>query len=232
MSPDDLVARYPRLYHMAHQGSWPAIREHGLLSTKALLDLYQVVGPDRGAVETARRPALAHISRPGLPGATIRDQKPMSDSALRKCLQDGLEPSDWYKILNGYSYFWLSPGRVRKLLQARAYRDSLQTVLVLDTAGLVTRYEKRIRLSAINSGSTIRNALPRGLKTFLPIAEFPFAERAKRRALADNVVELVIDHSVPDVATSVRTVWEVRGPDVLREIYRSPQATLSDGFGC
>jgi hypothetical protein len=215
---------------MAHQGSWPAIRDNGLLSTKALLDLYQVHGQARRAIETSRRPALAHISRPGFPAATIRDQKPMSDTALRKCLQDNLKPSDWYKILNGYSYFWLSRGRVRKLLQARAYRDSLQTVMIFDTAGLVARYQKRIRLSAINSGSTIRNALPRGLKTFLSIEEFPFAERAKRRSLADNVVELVIDHAVPDVATFVLTVCEVRGSEVRREIYRNQRAAISDCF--
>jgi hypothetical protein len=30
---DDLVVTYPRLYHWATAGSWPAIAQHGLLST-------------------------------------------------------------------------------------------------------------------------------------------------------------------------------------------------------
>jgi hypothetical protein len=38
---DDLVVTYPRLYHWATAGSWPAIAEHGLLSTA---DIVRAVG--------------------------------------------------------------------------------------------------------------------------------------------------------------------------------------------
>jgi hypothetical protein len=33
-----LVTDNPVLFHMAERGSWDSIREHGLLSTSALLD--------------------------------------------------------------------------------------------------------------------------------------------------------------------------------------------------
>ena len=37
---DALCRTYPRLYHMATAGSWPSLRERGLLSTTALLELF------------------------------------------------------------------------------------------------------------------------------------------------------------------------------------------------
>lgn len=228
MTPDELVARYPRLFHMAHQGGWPAIRAHGLLSASALLEAYEVVGAKRTALESMNRPECVELHRKGLPGAVLRDQKPMSDSALKKCLKDGLTPADWYKVLNSKSFFWLSSARIWRLLQARAYRDSVQTVLTVDTRGVVDAYSDRIRLSPINSGSTIFKPQPRGHDTFTRIENFPFAERAKTRPLENNVVELVVEYSVPDVAKYVLAVHEVRGDKIIREVWRSAAATNND----
>ena len=57
----------------------------------------------------------------------------------------------------------------------------------------------RVTLSPINSGSTIYNPRPRGSTTFMRIADFPFEER--RRARGRNaIIELAVDHSVPDIA--------------------------------
>jgi len=47
----ELLQDCPTLYHMAERGSWPSIREHGLLSTSALLDLYGKQGAEREAIE-------------------------------------------------------------------------------------------------------------------------------------------------------------------------------------
>ena len=44
---EEFVRRYPRLYHMAQVGSWPSIERNGLLSTSALLDLFQIKGEAR-----------------------------------------------------------------------------------------------------------------------------------------------------------------------------------------
>lgn len=42
---DQLISRFPTLYHMAEDGTWPSISSRGLLSTRALVDLLQ---PDDG----------------------------------------------------------------------------------------------------------------------------------------------------------------------------------------
>jgi hypothetical protein len=227
MTEEELIATYPRLYHMAHDGAWPAIEQHGLLSASALLDLYGVDGERRFALESQRRPESVELQRQGLMGAVIRDQKPMRDHLLARCLQDGLTPQEWYKILNSRSFFWLSSERIWRLLRARAYREQPQTVLTIDTAGLLAAHRESIWLTPINSGSTLFNPQPRGNDTFRRIADFPFKERSKRRK-EDNVVELVVDHSVPDVAAHVLAVHRVQDDRIVEEIWRSDRATPTD----
>ncbi|MDK1494113.1 hypothetical protein QN219_29485 [Sinorhizobium sp. 7-81] len=227
MTEEELIATYPRLYHMAHDGAWPAIEQHGLLSASALLDLYAVDGERRFALESQRRPDSVGLQRQGLMGAVIRDQKPMRDHLLARCLQDGLTPQEWYEILNSRSFFWLSSERIWRLLRARAYREQPQTVLTIDTAGLVAAHRERIWLSPINSGSTLFNPQPRGNDTFRRVADFPFRERSKRRK-EDNVVELVVDHSVPDVAAHVLAVHRVQDDQIVEEIWRSERAGATD----
>jgi len=108
----ELVALYPRLWHMAHEGSWPSIRDRGLMSVTAILDAYGISGAQRFALESTHRPECVTLREAGLPFAVLRDQKPMSDGRLEACLDDGLSPKDWYELLNSRSFFWLSPSRV------------------------------------------------------------------------------------------------------------------------
>jgi hypothetical protein len=63
---DELIVNYPTLFHMAALGSWPSIRERGLLSTSALLDLYEVVGEQRIAIEARHRAETIVIEHPKL----------------------------------------------------------------------------------------------------------------------------------------------------------------------
>lgn len=228
MRVDELLHHYPRLYHMADDGAWPSIRDYGLLSTSALLDLYGVVGEARHAVEARRRPAGVGLARAGLPGAAVRDQLPMTDAGLRRCLDDGMEPADWYRLLNGRVFFWPSAARLAKLLGARAYRGTAQTVLTFDTASLVAAHRDRVELSPINSGATIFGGPRRGRTTFLPLAEYPFATWRAKRAPADAVAEVTVPGGVPDAARHVLVVE--RAVDGVRsEIWRRP--SFADGEG-
>jgi hypothetical protein len=228
VTKDELVANYPRLRHMAHDGAWPALRDHGLKSAAALLDDYAIDGERRVQLGSRRRPESVALTAKGMPGAVLRDQKPMTDDKLAACLLDGLAPQDWYELLNSRTFFWLSRSRIWTLLGARAYRNVKQTVLTLDTASLVATHGDRIWLSSINSGATLFQAQPRGLGTFQRIPDYPFTERRMGRTLDAAVVELVVDHSVPDVADHVLAVHSVRNQDILEEIWRSPKASDDD----
>jgi hypothetical protein len=228
LTEEDLIRQHPRLWHMAEDGSWDSIAKRGLLSTSALLDFYAIEGEQRRAIESQRRPESVKISRPGFPDAIVRDQKPMSDEALKKCLAHGITPSDWYEILNAKVFFWLSRERLRRLLGAKAYRKHSQTVLTLDTESLVRAQRNNILLSPINSGSTIMNPQPRGHDTFLPIAQYPFEDWRKKRSARTAVVELVVTGGVPDVTDHVIAVHRVIN-SAFEEIWRRQGSDPNDG---
>lgn len=202
---------YPRLYHMAEPGSWLSIKTHGLLSTTALLDLFEVRDNARKALESQRRPVSVTITHPRYGAAVVRDQKPMSDSALRKCLRDGLSPKDWYQLLNRFAFFWVDERRLKRLLNARAYRAKRQCIVEVNTSALLARHGSRVMLSPINSGSTVFNPQPRDRETFLPMGRYPLEAWRKKRGKRGAVVELAVDGGVPDIGTLAMRVYETGG---------------------
>lgn len=203
---------------MAENGTWNSIQKHGLLSTEALLDLFEINGQPRKEILECHRPECVTISHSHHGKAVIRDQKPMRDSALLKCLDKGITPSDWYKNLNRRVFFWVNEERLRGLLQARAYRDKAHCILTVDTARLLARHEKHARLCPINSGSTIYTPQPRGHQTFKSIADYPFDQWRTKRNVKNAVVELVIDYAVPDVAEFTVRVEERKADKTLSRI--------------
>jgi hypothetical protein len=218
MSPHEFVAHFPYLYHMAHKQAWEGITRHGLLSTSALLDLFEVQGEQRFAIESQHRPEPILIEHPAHGTAIVRDQKPMSESALQKCLQ-GLSPQQWYEILNRKVFFWLNADRLARLLSARAYRDDAHCVITVDAALLLGRHLVQVRLSPINSGSTIFNPQPRGEDTFLPLDEYPFDAWARRRGSREAVAELAVEYHVPDLEELVVRADIRRADQVLEVLY-------------
>lgn len=196
MSVERLVARFPRLYHMAHDGSWPSITAHGLLSTSALLDLYGVAGDERAAIESAWRPGSVALSHPRLGAAVVRDQRPLRPDLLARCLTEGMTPAEWYELLNARVFFWVSEDNLRVLRNALAYRHDPQSILTVDTARLLERHLDDVQLSSINSGSILRGGAARGPRTFRSVDEHD----------SHRVVELAVLRAVPDITDLVLRV--------------------------
>jgi hypothetical protein len=197
LTPETLAARYPRLYHMAEEGSWPSIREHGLLSTTAVLDLFEIPEPQRSTLEAQRRPESVAIHHPVHGTAWIRDNKPINETVLRRTL-DGMTEAEFYRTLNGRVFFWVSPARLETLRSAPPYKAREHDILELDTAALLARHGDRVELAHLNSGAVHPAAnYPRGAGTFRKIADYPFGER--RRISNEPLVELTVPYSVPDV---------------------------------
>lgn len=208
----ELLAGHPVLYHMAERGSWPSIRERGLLSTSALLDLYGVEGAERDGIEAARRPGPVVLDAPGLARAVIRDNGPLNLRKLARALPPDLPVEDWLRLLNGRVFFWLTEERLGRLLGAKLYRDTAHDVLEVDAAPLVAAHRDRIELSPINSGVTDPFPAPRGRDTFRPLADYPYADwRRKRGRSGEAAVELAVLGGVPDIARFVRRVRRMRG---------------------
>jgi hypothetical protein len=216
---EELTKYFPVLFHMAQDGSWESIKKHGLLSTSALLDLFELSGEDREAIESRRRPRSITISHPLHGAAVIRDQAPISDAILERCLID-MEPAAWYRLLNSRVFFWLGRRRLEGLLNAHLYRGRTHTVLTLDTASLVSHYARQIVLSRINSGATHRGGSPRGTRTFSSIADFPFtAGRRSDTSIRELIAELAVDYGIHDIARYVAKVERMLGSAVVETIY-------------
>lgn len=205
---EELAELYPILFHMAAEGSWPSIRQHGLLSTTALLDLFEIDGEERERIEDCHRPECIEISHPKHGKAVVRDQKPMSVNGLRRALRDGLTPCDWFRILNDKVFFWVTRERLTRMMNARAYKDMPKVVLEIDTRRLLRRHFPRVVLAPMNTGATQRFPWPRGKSTFQTLAEYPFEDRHRRRL--EPVVELAVAGAVYDAAELVLRVVEVR----------------------
>lgn len=218
---DELLADHPLLFHMAEAGAWPSIRRHGLLSTSALLDLFGVSGAAREAVEARRRPESVPLAHPVQGRAVIRDNKPISDAKLLKVLVDGVAPADWYRMLNARVFFWPSRRKLLNLLGARSYRDAAHDVVELDARALVEAYRDAVTLSAINSGAVLfANTAPkRGPRTFLPISDYPYAERRRTHGRDERVAELAVTGGVPDAARFVRRVVRMRGDREVETVF-------------
>ncbi len=205
---------------MAHVDAWENIRRHGLLSVSNLLDLFEVSGARRVAIESARRPESVVIEHAQHGRAIIRDNKPMDDVGLQRALED-MTPREWYELLNGKVFLWPSESRLRTLLAASAYRCDAHCVLAVDTRRLVERHRNRIWLSPMNSGCTKPFPHPRGSKTFRKIGDYPFDFWKNQKGSAEkSVVEFAIDGAIPDIAELVESVSIQMHEGVSREIYR------------
>ena len=208
MRPEQLVEHYPRLFHMAWHESWPSIREHGLLSTRSLVELYRPGPENSRSILQQHRPDRIEISCDGLGKATIRDQKPMDDKGVCNALGVN-DPGQWYELLNSMVFLWPTIERLRTMMSARAYVGMSHDLLVVDTARLVECHREEIRLSPMNSGATKPFPHPRDLGLFKRFEEFPFDDRLKSHKPAKAVAEVCVVggiQDIGDVVVDVRTV--------------------------
>lgn len=193
---------------MAESGSWNNIQKYGLLSTSALLDMYDVKGKQRFEIESCRRSESIILKNKKFGTCIIRDQKPLSENKLKDLLDD-MTPQQFIKSLNNRTFFWVRKERLVTLLNASAYRKKSHDVLTVDTKKIIKEYENKITLCRINSGAIPYKRGRRGKHTFKRIKDYPFEEYKKTRG-NDAIVELAVDYKIPDIKKYVIQVetWE------------------------
>lgn len=194
----------PHVFHLAEEANFSSIQQYGLLSTSALLDLAGVHGEERIRMEHCRRTIHTKLSN----GPYLRDQKPMPPQALARCVI-GMQPADWYRLINSKVFFWLDPDRLNRQRQACEPRP--QIMLLIDTTRLLDRYGEKASVSPINSGNARRKPASRGRSTFVSYASWSESgwesESAglgtRTRPRSHQPVELTIDGAVPDIMNFV-----------------------------
>ena len=216
MQVEKLIETYPYLYHMAECGTWESIKKRGLLSASAVLDLFELRGQERAKYESEHRAEMTAVL-PNKPGKIVlRDQKPMPPERLQKALVDGTTTEEWYQLINGKVFFWAERHRLLRLLNARDYRGKEHDVLTVSTRSLIQAHHENMWLCHMNSGNTWPIPHHRTPDVFKRIPDFP----TKRNGTpAKDVVEVVIDHGVPEIADHVLEVRRMKGDQELDLIW-------------
>ncbi len=186
-------------FHLADAENWPSIQRDGLWSTDALIKRAGLRGKSAAPFRSYRSQRMQLPS-----GAWIRDQRPMPPAALARCLDSGLDPDDWYALVNAKVFFWLAAERLDRHRAACGPRP--QVVMVIDLPALLARHGARASVTPFNVGNARRNAAARGRRTFVPIETWRatrwLAERRAGQAMRPRShppAELAIDHAVPDI---------------------------------
>lgn len=200
MTPEELAARHPKLYHITEPGAWSSIKEKGLLSTTHLLNIFEVENSLRFKMETKPRPSSITLEHPLYGNVIINDNVPLHEKALAKCLDDNLTPADWICILNARVFFWANEESLNRHLGARLNRQRSREIIVLNTLSLAKAHSERIELCPINSGVTFRKAARRGLNTFTPMLQYGYQEWSKLRGGRDRILEITVLDHVLDIA--------------------------------
>jgi len=214
MDIKQIATRYPQLYHMAEVDTWPAIKANGLMSTSAALDFHGVGQPQRNKLEVGHRQEKVKLGG-GAAAIILRDQIPMPPTRLELALQDGIKPADWYKLLNAKVFMWAEHHRLLGLLNARHYRNLEHDVLTIDTSSLLAAHAARVWLCHMNSGNTFPIPHHRGSTTFRRIPDYP--TKANGSPIKE-VVEVVVDYSIPDISNHVVAVQRMKGKTVLNDL--------------
>lgn len=191
------------VYHIAEPGSWETMRRLGLMSTTAILDACAVPTDKRERIEARHRPTGIIVKHPELGAIAIRDQDPLTDRPdsglyLSELLEDGMEPEDWFRLLSGKVFFWVSYPDFLNMLCARLYRSRPHWVLKVDTRSLLSVHVSRASVSDQNTGSLYSRRM-RGRSTFTPLSSL---------AVRSGIKELAIDHGVRDIEQHTASVDE------------------------
>jgi len=199
MTPIEIADRYPSLFHVTVPDALPLIRQRGLLSAEALLDMYEVKEPTRTELLETRRPQRVDIIHEDYGIASLSDHRPLSLAKLRSCLDDGIDPAQWLRMLNSKVFFWVDRKRADRLVEAAGARSRKRLILTFDTLSILRAHFDTVSICPINSGATIHRAARRGLRTFARPADYSWTAWSTLRGLKkpDRIVEVTIDRAVP-----------------------------------
>lgn len=215
------ISEHSVLYHVTAADSWPSIKEHGLLSTNALLDRSTLEEGESLRIRRSRRkecvPVQGKESHRIPLKAVIRDQIPMKDKPLKRQLEAqnaGITVKEWYERQNGRVFFFVSREAAADLMNLYAERDQPQCMLEVCTKSLFKACCDKIELSEFNTGSNQQQPdVPKKedgkwhCNLHKPWREYP----SRRRKRKNVVRELTVPGKIPDIACHVINVVDCDG---------------------
>jgi hypothetical protein len=207
VTPEELAAKHPRLYHVTDPANWEGIQKHGLLSTSRILTKREISDEERACINRRRQRESVPLKHPIHGEVVIRDNRPLNETKLWNCLDDGLTPADWLALLDERVFFWVDETRIPGFMKPYLKNGVDQLVLVLDTLSVARSHGDRMELCPFNSGSTYYDAPRRGLATFTPLLRHDYPTWQKLRANVkesrDYIVEVTVVGGVDPITDHV-----------------------------
>lgn len=169
MDIQKFIDNRPAVYHLTAAQNLPLILKHKkIFSANRLIDMS--ADAENIPIKRQRRPEHTIITI-GNDEYSIRDQRPISEKALQKCLTNGWVCADFYEHLNNRVFTWPTIDRLQRHYDR--YQGENPVILILDTAKLFAVNPTPL-FCRLNSGATRANSYlggvppSRGIDTFLP----------------------------------------------------------------
>lgn len=173
MDIEQFIKLRPELYHLTDRNNLPSILEWGrLLSTKSIID--ESGNPDYIYLNNKRRADHAKVII-GDKSVSIRDQRPISEINLIKCLTDDWTIEQFYNHLNSRVFMWCKVEHLAN--HYGTYKDENPVILRFDTRKIFEA-NVHVKFCRLNSGATRSSSHhkggppPRGKATFLTASDF------------------------------------------------------------
>lgn len=173
MNIQEFTKKRPELYHLTAQENLDLIRKHKkIYSTNKIIDL----SGNNNLLKWKRTRRPGHVKM-NINGDifSIRDQKPISEIALKKCLTDNWECADFYEYLNDRVFTWPTLDRLYRHYDR--YKSENPVIIVLNTEEVFSLNTNPL-FSRLNTGATRANsylggkAPERGPNTFLSVKDY------------------------------------------------------------
>lgn len=191
MDLDNFIKYFPYLYHLtSEENAANIIRDKKLLSANSLIDMSDNVA-DKD-IKTHKRfvhqPIIIKEKK-----IFLRDQRPISEKALAKCLTDNWKVEDFLFHLNNRVFMWPTIGRLER--HFNRYKDEGPVIFRFSTEQMIEA-NPHVKFCRLNSGATRPNsylggiAPPRGKDTFLSAEDFNFPAGAVAEVTFEEYCDL------------------------------------------
>jgi hypothetical protein len=187
MNLDKFIRERPFLYHLTYRENVPNIIAKGqLFSTSELVRMSAIREYEDILRKRRSGPVEIKIARRSY---FIRDQRPISEVNLAKCLTDGWGIGEFLYHLNGRVFMW--PTVKRLWSHFGTYADEKPVILRFMTRDIIDA-NPHVKFCRLNSGATRSNSYlhgappERGPGTFLSAADFSYSVGAVAEVTFEN----------------------------------------------
>jgi hypothetical protein len=190
MTPDQFLERSKFVCHVGPVGVWERIEKHGFQTAEQLILGSDLSEDERQRLLSTPRRESVRLNVDG-DEVLLRDQGPLfARKDLNSILGDGLDVSDWVRLLNRRTYFFTDQLAMQKLRDKYVELDGAQEVIWLSPLRVVRTEGLCLELTSQNSGAIARRSGSQKVAdTFVPFSSFP-NRKPKELTMVDGLKDL------------------------------------------